>query len=166
MKCLTLTQPWATLVAIGAKKFETRSWRTAYRGPIAIHSAKSFPKKCQSLCSQEPFRCVLHGAGYDYPWNFPCGYVLAVAELTDCFRVTEKLPEFLGKECHFVYFNGKVATTKIVDRMQFFFGDFSKDRYIWELSNVQGVNPIIPCKGSLGLWTVPDNIVRMLPGGP
>ena len=44
MKALTLTQPWATLVAISAKKIETRSWCTHYRGPLAIHAAKGFPK--------------------------------------------------------------------------------------------------------------------------
>jgi hypothetical protein len=44
MKALTLTQPWATLVAIGAKTIETRSWPTSYRGPLAIHAAKGYPK--------------------------------------------------------------------------------------------------------------------------
>ena len=39
MKVLTLTQPWATLVAIGAKRIETRSWATKYRGPLLIHAA-------------------------------------------------------------------------------------------------------------------------------
>ena len=39
VKVLTLTQPWATLVAIGAKKIETRSWSASYRGPLAIHAA-------------------------------------------------------------------------------------------------------------------------------
>ena len=34
VKALTLTQPWATLVAIGAKRIETRSWSTRYRGPL------------------------------------------------------------------------------------------------------------------------------------
>ena len=43
MKALTLTQPWASLVACGAKTIETRSWRTPYRGPVAIHAAKGFP---------------------------------------------------------------------------------------------------------------------------
>jgi hypothetical protein len=38
MKGLTLTQPWATLVAIGAKRIETRSWPTRYRGLLAIHA--------------------------------------------------------------------------------------------------------------------------------
>lgn len=32
MKVLTIRQPWATLIALGEKQIETRSWRTAYRG--------------------------------------------------------------------------------------------------------------------------------------
>lgn len=38
MKALTLHQPWATLVALGIKTVETRSWYTPYRGPLAIHA--------------------------------------------------------------------------------------------------------------------------------
>jgi len=33
MKCLSIIQPYATLIAIGAKRIETRSWSTPYRGP-------------------------------------------------------------------------------------------------------------------------------------
>lgn len=44
MKAITLTQPWATLVAIGAKRIETRSWATRYRGPLAIHAAKGIER--------------------------------------------------------------------------------------------------------------------------
>ncbi len=40
MRTLTLTQPWATLVALGAKTIETRSWQTSYRGPLAIHAGQ------------------------------------------------------------------------------------------------------------------------------
>lgn len=43
MKALTLRQPSASLVAVGVKKIETRSWSTAYRGRIAIHAAKHEP---------------------------------------------------------------------------------------------------------------------------
>jgi hypothetical protein len=38
MKALSLTQPWASLVVAGAKKLETRSWPTYYRGPLLIHA--------------------------------------------------------------------------------------------------------------------------------
>src|SRR3954451_22243677 len=47
---LTLTQPWATLVAIGAKQIETRSWGTSYRGWLAIHAAKGYPDAAKAEC--------------------------------------------------------------------------------------------------------------------
>lgn len=40
MKAITVWQPWASLLASGRKKYETRSWATSYRSPIAIHAAK------------------------------------------------------------------------------------------------------------------------------
>ena len=43
MKSLSLWQPWASLVALGIKTVETRSWATSYRGPLAIHAATHRP---------------------------------------------------------------------------------------------------------------------------
>lgn len=43
MKTLTLHQPWASLIAMGVKKIETRSWGTKYRGPLAIHAGQHRP---------------------------------------------------------------------------------------------------------------------------
>src|ERR1700694_3122793 len=40
MKALSLWQPWASLIAMGLKEFETRHWATSYRGPLVIHAAK------------------------------------------------------------------------------------------------------------------------------
>ncbi len=40
-RALSLLQPWATLVVLGIKTVETRSWRTAYRGPLLIHASNS-----------------------------------------------------------------------------------------------------------------------------
>ncbi|WP_409175497.1 hypothetical protein [Brevibacillus fortis] len=33
MKAITIHQPFATLIALGEKRFETRGWATRYRGP-------------------------------------------------------------------------------------------------------------------------------------
>ena len=38
MKCLSIRQPWAWLVCVGAKTIENRSWATTFRGLIAIHA--------------------------------------------------------------------------------------------------------------------------------
>lgn len=38
VRAITLRQPWASLITVGAKTIETRSRSTKYRGPLAIHA--------------------------------------------------------------------------------------------------------------------------------
>lgn len=40
MKALTIWQPYASLLVMGLKEFETRGWETKYRGPLLITAAK------------------------------------------------------------------------------------------------------------------------------
>ena len=40
MKAISLWQPWASLMAAGAKHNETRSWRTCHFGDLVVCSAK------------------------------------------------------------------------------------------------------------------------------
>lgn len=63
MKAITLWQPWASLIACGAKTIETRSWGTPYRGPLAIHASKRMNQelieewyRCQQVLQREKFR--------------------------------------------------------------------------------------------------------------
>jgi len=67
MKAITLYQPWATLVALGKKKIETRSWKTDYRGPLAIHVAKKFTGEQRMLCrwAKQPLSDALKGVFWD-----------------------------------------------------------------------------------------------------
>lgn len=44
MKALTLIQSLATLITMGIKKIETKSWRPNYQGIIAIPAGKKFDK--------------------------------------------------------------------------------------------------------------------------
>ncbi len=89
---LTVKDPWATLIAIGAKQIETRSYRTRYRGPIAIHSSKAFSREDQELCSQEPFRGTLDRADIHPPIDMPRGAIIAVVEIVGCEQVP-KVPD-------------------------------------------------------------------------
>ncbi len=89
VRCISLTQPWASLIAIGVKSTETRSWRTWYRGPLLIHAAKGFPRWARDLCNREPFATVLLEAGYADPGSsqvdpaqLPLGAILAVCNVT------------------------------------------------------------------------------------
>lgn len=133
MKVLTLTQPWATLVAIGAKRIETRSWHTNYRGPLAIHAAKIYPKDCLGLCANEPFASALHTADLLGVY-LPTGVIVAVCELiamipTDAAQIDYDLTD-----------------TELA------FGDYSPGRWAWILNNIIRLIKPIPAKGSLGLW--------------
>ena len=40
MKCLSVRQPWASMIACGKKTIETRTWKTSYRGDLLICSTK------------------------------------------------------------------------------------------------------------------------------
>ena len=64
IRALSLRQPWASLVADGRKTIETRTWRTRYRGTLAIHA------------SARP---------HD---DLPTGGIIAIARLYDCRPMT------------------------------------------------------------------------------
>ena len=75
-KVLTLHQPWASLVALGVKTIETRSWSTQYRGPLAIHAAVKRPSQAQRVGSfyvdwgLDPSLGALTNGGFDEGLGF------------------------------------------------------------------------------------------------
>jgi hypothetical protein len=105
MKALSLYQPYASLIAIGAKTIETRHWATKYRGPLAIHATASKPdgKVWKTLMA----RAGQPRAGWCYaddyvglvedkklrPWVYgdsplyPLGHVVATCTLVDCLPI-------------------------------------------------------------------------------
>jgi hypothetical protein len=65
MNAISLWQPWATAIALGSKRIETRPWATAYRGPLAIHAAKRCVKAELRTCSHLSFwQGALNRQGY------------------------------------------------------------------------------------------------------
>jgi len=50
MKCLSLKQPFADLLAHGEKTTELRKWNTSFRGEFLIHASKTIDiKSCERL---------------------------------------------------------------------------------------------------------------------
>lgn len=127
MKALTLTQPWASLVALGHKRVETRSWSTNYRGPLAIHAAKGFPASARNFASQE---CALGRLSVISP--LPLGAIIATAQLVDVQLTQDAALVISGLERHL--------------------GDYSRGRFAWFLDDVKALDEWILAKGALGLW--------------
>lgn len=150
MRAITLTQPWATLMASGAKKIETRSWlpRGLRNGEtVAIHAAKGFADMsalefCE-LCVSEPFKSALRDAyvrgviqkhdGRErlVPADLPRGAVVAIATFVKC-RPTEEVRPFLSEP----------------ERS---FGNYASGRYAWFFRDAEPVGPFL-ARGALGLW--------------
>lgn len=136
---LTLTQPWATLMAIEAKRDETRDWWIRFRGWFAIHAAKGFPPECQALCYQEPFAGVLAKAGYNGPADLPLGRVLAVTELLDCIE-TDSIIRSVGEP----------------ERS---FGDYSPGRFAFRTGGVRRLRDPFLMRGLQRLQKLPRPIL-------
>ena len=132
MKAISLWQPWASLIAVGAKQYETRSWATSYRGPLAIHTAKRKPRA--SELSMWIMRTLLnHGQPL---YRLPLGYVICVVDLVDCVPTWEIV---------------KLTHTSERARIEMEFGDYGPERWAWKLENVRSFEPI-PASGKQGLW--------------
>lgn len=137
MKALSLTQPWATLVAIGAKRIETRSWKTSYRGELAIHASQYFPQYSRDLCWTPTFGGALVAAGITSLDQLPLGAVIAVGRLADVGS-TDWM---------------RTMRTDLLTPQELEFGNYDSGRYGWTCSDVVALNQPVRAKGALGLWT-------------
>jgi hypothetical protein len=129
-------QPFATLIAIGEKHFETRCWPTKYRGDLLIHAGKG--KNYLFLCEGEPFKSVLAKHGYNKN-NLPIGEIIAKVNLTNCIKID-------GIQTMFDVSNKKQNINETN------FGDWDIGRYAWRLENIESLKEPIPVKGQQRLW--------------
>lgn len=134
MKAISLWNPWAHLVVVGAKSFETRHWPTNVRGTVAIHAAKVWTRELQSY-RHEPFFNLF------WPNEMPLGCLLGTVDIIGCHRVESSLIERLSDQ-------------------ELAFGNYEIGRYAWELRNPVAFEKPIPWKGMQGFFEVPDEIVR------
>ena len=133
---ITLTQPWASLMAYGVKTVETRSRRTRYIGWIAIHAAKNFPEECRQLCYQEPFLTALKDC--DRP--LPIGAVVAVTRIIGCTPT---------------------ANFTRISETERAFGDYGARRYGYITHGVRRLREPIPMRGSQTIpWVMPRVITE------
>lgn len=146
MKAITLTQPWATLVAIGAKKIETRSWETHFLGPIAIHAAKAFPADARALCPTSPFAESL---GTE---TLHTAQIIAVATLVKCFRFSASSEALVRRR----------SECGMLPPFEAEYGDYTPGRYGFVFENVRRLETPIACRGMLGLWNMPTLAEREL----
>lgn len=153
MKAISLWQPWATLIAIGAKRIETRSWYTPHRGPLAIHAAKTWNAQLDRLRLSEPFWPALRDGGWERFNELPRGCIVAVCDLIDCRRIHNgRLWSGDGW--------GNTFSDPIPPSPERDFGDYTGGRYAWLLTNVRALRQPLPWRGAQSLFDVPDEAIH------
>lgn len=163
MKAITLTQPWATLVAIGAKCIETRGWSTPHRGQLAIHAAKSFASlggeaNYLAFCRANAFvYAALHRAGLvPRQWSadallaLPRGAVVAVSTLASVVPVTA-LPWQHGTFAIDATDDHPAHTWPLTEQ-EYTFGNYTAGRFAFLFSDVQALQRPLAVRGTLGIW--------------
>lgn len=134
MKALSLLQPWASLVVMGVKQIETRSWQTAYRGPLLIHASKG--KAGELFAHEPPFKKYIT----DFK-QLPFGYIIGRVTLSDVIRIGT------GELSH--------TPDAVLNRLTMeekAFGDYTPGRFAWLLQDPVKFKKPVPAKGSLILW--------------
>lgn len=146
IKCISLWQPYASLVAIGAKRIETRSWSTNYRGPILIQASKRWDDDIAADCRRaldvlDRYGFISGGRHADVAgitWVQTLGKVLCRARLGDC----------------------RLMSTPPANTLDAEFGNFGPGRWGWMLESVEPVLPPVPVVGRQGLFEVPLKLIQ------
>lgn len=143
IKAITIWQPYASLIMIGAKRFETRSWPTSYRGSLVIHAAKRWDEDRALDCLV--IKRIMQDSDFDeskltesqwrlsrLPFSDTLGRALGVVDLVNCRQM----------DC-----SGSELENQL--------GSFGPGRYGWECENPRCFEQPIYHTGKQGLW-VPD----------
>jgi hypothetical protein len=157
MKCISLWQPWASALFLRypantlpgerqapefwLKPDETRSWPTAFRGPLAIHAAAKITRPDADFDPQ--LDDILFRLFRRRTADLPRGCILGYCVLDRCSKTinVERRP------------------------MQYLWGDYrergddGKVRYAWSFGDERKLLPCpISWKGSQGFFDVPDSL--------
>lgn len=141
MKAITLWEPWATAIALGLKKIETRHWFTGYRGPLAIHAAKTREHAdglFEDSCNDDGLlvRSAFLDAGITSLEQLSFGCIVATTHLVACERV-----------------EGIRAALSPIERA---LGGYDDGRFAWRLENITRLATPVPARGGQGFWNWDD----------
>lgn len=139
MRGLTLHQPWASFVAVGAKSIETRAWATRYRGELAIHAGAN-ERAFDDAMRLPSMRQIADEFFID---DFPLGAIVASCRLIDVVAIDDALVKTLGWHERAL-------------------GFYAPGRYAWMLDDVKPLSKPIKIKGAMGVWTMTGIVAQLV----
>ncbi len=103
LKAISVSQPWAWLIANGYKDLETRTRATEYRGPVLIHANQNMDSMKFTV------RDTLIGKFgiKDLAEEYDTGGIIGVVDIVDCVK-TSKSPWHKKGTWSYVFANPRV----------------------------------------------------------
>lgn len=168
MKALTVQQPWAWAIVHGGKDIENRTQLWKHRGPLAIHAgARISDRGMESPLIGEALKRLGHitpqddlfGTASSY-WGAPLhlGAIIGTVDLVDVHTavVYQTRDSLAALDCC----ESSWAETGYTEHG----GRQRRDIVHLVLENPRPLDVPIPCRGALGLWTPPSDVLDMLGG--
>ncbi|XP_059665768.1 uncharacterized protein LOC132311723 [Cornus florida] len=90
--CITMHQPWASLLVYGIKRIEGRSWMAPIRGRLWIHAAGKVPENSTIKAMEDFYREIYAVDGITdlkFPEHYPVSRLLGCIEVVGCVRSEE-----------------------------------------------------------------------------
>ncbi|KAB2049597.1 hypothetical protein ES319_A13G187700v1 [Gossypium barbadense] len=90
--CLTMHQPWASLLVYGIKRIEGRSWPAPIRGRLWIHAASKVPDESTIKAMEDFYREIyaLNGiTDIKFPEHYPISRLLGCVDVVGCLTCEE-----------------------------------------------------------------------------
>lgn len=137
--CLSMHQPWASLLVLGIKRVEGRTWYTPHRGRLWIAAAAKQPTE-QDIAAVEGMYRALYGNGnVAFPKQYPVSCLLGCVDLVDCLAQEDYKEEFPEGE--------------------------SESPYVFVCENPQQLAVKFPVKGEHKIWKLDPAIHKAAKGG-
>ncbi|XP_029354797.1 activating signal cointegrator 1 [Echeneis naucrates] len=91
--CLSMHQPWASLLVKGIKRVEGRTWYTSHRGRLWIAAAAKKPTS-QEITEVENIYRHIYKKEPRFPKDYPTGCLLGCVNVTDCLSQDQFRAQF------------------------------------------------------------------------
>ncbi|XP_069682048.1 activating signal cointegrator 1 [Periplaneta americana] len=87
--CLSMHQPWASLLVSGIKVHEGRTWYTSHRGRLWIAAASKVPTAQEIRETEHIYEVLKGGERLRFPSQYPTSCLLGCVNVIDCLPQEE-----------------------------------------------------------------------------
>ena len=137
--CLSMHQPWASLLVMGIKRVEGRTWYTAHRGRLWIASTAKQTSEHDIKVVENMYKALYGNERITFPKFYPSSCLLGCVDVMDCLAQEDYSNEFPEGE--------------------------SDSPFVFVCENPQQLTVKFPVKGQHKIWKLDHAIHKAAKGG-